>query len=130
MTITLKREEADPNGLPGDRGSWPVTVSAFYDTAMTQPAKIFVYQRAGLGSSLNGDSLSCVADVLNMNEVPEDAPTSDTPYYRIAVASVICRSQAHAQEFWQELVAAVRTLVDETAASTVISTTEILTIAP
>lgn len=129
MTITLKREEADPTNAVGDRGSWPLKISAFFDEAMTDPAPIFVYQRAGQGSSLNGDSFCYVADVMNMNEIPLDMPTDDVPFFRVAVVDVVCRSQTHLLEFWDIVVSSVRTLVDETAAAAT-ATVEILTIAP
>ena len=131
MNLTLKREEAAPLqfGME-DRGSWPLTISAFYDAEMTQPAKVFVYQRAGLGSSLNGDSFSCFASILQMSEIPEDAPTSDCPYFRVAVATLICRSQQHALGFWNEALSAAQHLIDEEAAASVVTVTSTVTLTP
>lgn len=131
MNITLRKEESTPDlSQIGHRGSWPLRISAFSDEAMTVPAKVFVYQRAGMGSSLNGDSFSCVADVLHMQEVPEDTPTEDVPFFRTSVMHVICRSQTHVSEFWNDVVSAVRELVTELQDAEVMSVTETITISP
>lgn len=110
----------------GDRGTWPLVISAVI-AGGTTPAPIFVYQRAGSGSSLNGDSFSCVADVMHMLETAEE-PTDDCPFFRKAALSVVCRSQAHVLEFWNEVVDAVQTLADETAAADIVETISTVTI--
>ena len=52
------------------------------------------------------------------------------PYFRKSVLDVICRSQSHVLEFWNEVVDAVQTLSDESAAADVVDNISTLTIAP
>jgi len=114
--IRLVREETDVQDATNNRHQWPVKYTATY-TADDTPAKIFVMQTAA--DDIFGDSLSCIANAIQMTDLPEDVANDSGPFYRVSVITKLCRSAAAADEFIEKVENTVQDLVDNlTAADT------------
>jgi hypothetical protein len=110
--------------ITGSSSGWPVSVAASHlDGA---PAAVFVYQTAA--PPLTEDFFSCVASAPQMTELLEDSGDAGQPFYRVAALSVICRSPAHAAEFWEKIQRSVSTLADNLALVDALSPAETITI--
>lgn len=125
--IKLTRSETDVADAANNRHQWPVEFTAVY-SADDSPAKIFVMQTAS--DALFGDSLSCVANAIQMTDLPGDVADESGPYYRIATVTKLCRSALAAEEFVEKVQDAVQNLVDNLTASTTLSVVEEVTIIP
>jgi hypothetical protein len=110
--VQLTRFQADPGALPGQRQGYPITIQA---SGTNIPSEIFVYRVGKLGDAFPGDQFSCVASVVQLDEIPAIKAVTLTrevqiPFYRTSQMELICRTAAEADQVWnivQEDVAAL-----------------------
>ena len=124
----LTREETDEADAIANRHQWPVKFTALY-SADDSVAKIFVMHQAPDGDVF-ADSLSCIASAIQMTDLPEDAPVSGSPFYRVNVVTKLCRSAKAADEFVEKVGYAVQDLADNLSSAATLSVTEETTITP
>lgn len=124
----LVREETTAADAAIARNQWAVKFTATY-TADDTPAKIFVMHQ-GADDNIVGDTLSCIASAIQMGDLPEDAPLSGSPYYRVANVTKLCRSAAAAEEFVEKVYVAVQELANNLQAAETLSVVEEVTITP
>ena len=124
----VTRSAVKPEDQPGSVHQWPVGFKAI-DIVAEEPAKIFVMQ-AALPPELPDAMFSCVASAVQMEDLPEDSPDPDGPYFRVDEFTVLCRSATAADEFSEKVFAAIQDLVDNIAASEKIEPVEVRTITP
>ena len=123
--ITLTIEAITPIDAIANRHSWPVRVTAVSDDPELS-SKVFVYHATA--DDVLPDMFECVASLMQMTELPEDAPTTEIPYYRKDVAEVNARSAEHASEYIQIIKDDVQDLLDnynQSARLSVIETVEL-----
>lgn len=125
--IKLIRETTSTAAALETAHQWPVKFTASF-TADDTPAKIFVMQVAA--DDLTADSLSCVANAIQMTDLPEDAPVGDGPFYRVAEVTKLCRSSKAATEFIEKVIEATQDLVDNLVASESLVIAEEIIITP
>ena len=93
------------------------------------PAKIFVMQEAPPGE-VDNDFFSCVASVQQMEDLPEDAPTSSGPYYRVGQVTLLTRSAESAEEFALKVTYAAQDLADNLRSADVLAVESVTIITP
>jgi hypothetical protein len=126
--IDLVREEVAVEDAIQQRHQWPVKFTATY-TDGGLPAKIFV-MKASPDVGLYADSLSCIANAIQMTDLPEDAPAPGSPFYRVGVVTKLCRSATAAEEFVEKVKEAVQDLVNNLDSAENLSVIETVTIVP
>ena len=124
----LTFEETDAADAIANRHQWPVRVTAL-NTADDTAAKIFV-MHASPDADVFADSLSCIANAIQMTDLPEDAPAVGSPFYRVNTVTKLCRSAKAAEEFIEKVKWAVQDLADNLTAADTLSVTEEVTIEP
>ncbi len=77
------------------------------------PAEIFVYQRKPLPPSAGAftDDFVNIASPADLEEYPVNEPAGAVPFYRLAYADIIFRSQSLADEAWNAIIADVTELI-------------------
>jgi len=126
--IKLTRSETDADAAVINRHQWPVAYTAVF-TADNSPARIFVMQ-ASPDPDVFADSLSCIANAIQMTDLPEDAVATGSPFYRIASVTKLCRSALAATEFIEKVEDAVQDLVDNLTSAATLSVASEVTITP
>ena len=127
MFVLVRESVAAVDAIPNQQ-SWPVRITAT-ESVGGADASVFVYQTAA--APLEGrDFFSCVSSAPQMTELPEGSGDPGVPFYRVNELLVICRSEAHASEFWSKIQRAVQDLADNLALVDVLSVEETVTITP
>lgn len=124
----LIREETSADDVPAQRHQWAVKFTALYTVDDTS-AKVFV-MHASPDTDVFADSLSCVANAIQMTDLPEDEPLSGSPFYRVDSVTKLCRSAEAAEEFVEKIKYAVQDLADNLYSASVLSVVEEVTITP
>ena len=125
--IKLTREETDVNDAVNNRHQWPVKFTAVYSLDDT-PAKIFVMHTAA--DDIYGDSLSCIANAIQMTDLPEDVANESGPFYRLHSITKLCRSADAADEFVEKVEHTVQNLVDNLASAELLTVASEITFTP
>ncbi len=125
------REETAVEDAINSRHQWPVKFTVTY-TAGGAPAKVFVMQEAVDPPTVDvfADSLSCVANAIQMTDLPEDAPDLGSPYYRLHEVTTLCRSALAAEEFAEKVREAIQDLANNLNSATDLSVADTYTITP
>jgi hypothetical protein len=124
----LTREETAEADALANRHQWPVKFTAVY-TEDDAPAKIFVMQQSP-DLELFADSLSCVASVTQLTDLPEDAPEEGSPFYRVHEVTKLCRSAKAGLEFSEKIKEAAQDLADNLSSAAALSVAEEILITP
>lgn len=126
------RQETSVADAAANRHQWAVKFTVTY-TADGEPAKVFVMQQASAPVGADGvfaDSLSCIADAIQMTDLPEDEAESGSPFYRVNEVTKLCRSSLAAKEFAEKVKWALQDLADNLAAADALTAVESYTITP
>lgn len=126
--IDLTRYETNTQEAADNQHQWPVRYVAAY-TSGGAPAKIFV-MHASPSPDVYGDSMSCVASAIQMTDLPADAPSEGSPFYRVNDVTKLCRSAKAAAEFIEKVEFAAQDLVDNLHAASALTVTTEVTITP
>lgn len=91
---------------------WKLNVSCVW-TADAAPAKVLVMQASTSSPypSADGHNFSCIASPNQLQELPEDIPGPEMPFFRAAEVAIPCRSSAHLEELKEKITQALRDLV-------------------
>jgi hypothetical protein len=115
----LTREETPEDLALADRHQWPVRVTAA-NTSDDSPAFVFVMRQASPGE-WSSATFSCVASAQQMDDLPTAVPGPDSPFYRVATVTALCRSADAALEFGVKVEYALRDLANNLAAAEVLA---------
>lgn len=124
----LIRLETSPEEALSERHQWAVKFVA-KNSEDDSPARIFVMQ-VSPDAGVFSDTFSCVANAIQMSDLPEDEPADGSPFYRVASVKVLCRSAEAAEEFVEKAKAAVQDLADNLYAADTLSVVEVTGIGP
>lgn len=115
----LIREETTAEEAADNQSQWPVRYAAVY-SADDSPAHIFVMQLSP-NPDLFGDNLSCVANAIQMTDLPALAPLRGSPFYRVASITKLCKDAVHAAAFMEKINEAVQDLANNLYAASQLS---------
>ena len=96
--------------------AWPLKVIAT-SSATGIPSEIFVYHAEGGNDEFVGDIFVAVASVMQLTELPKDAPIlipdengKVVPFYRKSTMEFFCRTPEEADELWANIMSDVTDL--------------------
>lgn len=124
----LTRSETTAVDAVNNRHQWAIQFDALYSID-DSVAKIFVMQAAG-DPDIFADSLSCVANAIQMTDLPEDAPLAGSPFYRVDSVTKLLRSADAAEEFTIKVKEAVQDLANNLDSAATLTVAETVTIIP
>lgn len=124
----LTREETTAAEAVTNRHQWAVKFTALY-SADDSAAKIFVMHQSA-DEDVFSDSLSCIANAIQMTDLPEDAPAEGSPFYRVNSVTKLCRSARAAEEFAEKVAFMVQDLANNLESASALEVVEETTIEP
>lgn len=130
--IVLTRHTIDYDVTLGPQHSWPMRVTAV-STITGLPSKIFVYHAVNADRAWEGDAFEAIASVQQLEELPEDQPTTGEdgtiiPYYRTSTMEVWLRSPELLADLWADIQTQVQDLINNFRAAATFDTTVTVTL--
>lgn len=122
------RKETSAEEAVMNRHQWAVEFTVL-NSADDSPAKVFVMHETA-DPAIFADSLSCVANAIQMTDLPEDSPLEGSPFYRIHQTTTLLRSAEAAAEFVEKVEYAIQNLADNLYSATLLGSTTVTGISP
>lgn len=118
---------------PSDTPYYAYALTATVDAAQELPREIFVFQRGAAPAPVAGaeaaDAFVCIADPVDLEELPVRAPDIDQeiPYFRTHTVTLLFRSPDERQETMADIQDDIAALIDTINACAAVSETVTVT---